>query len=591
MQLPTPLIVTTTPSQTAWSYAQHWRAGQREYLLVLSLELSTANEMLDLSSLGQAIVSHVGDVAAADMNLGQLMTLSQEARAGLAEDVRCTMALLARDSAGLLAVGTEGIVVWIVRQGDIVDLSTHLSVGIHGPLLANDRICVATQALVELVGAPVLSTWLRDEQSALEQLPTAVRRSEQAAAAAGIVWDTPPITPTESAPVVMQESWWERFGKIPLKVVSPLESIAPRVPTWVAALVLGLLVIAIGVGLVQRARVARERAYTNTADQVTADLQEARSIVDLNPGRARALITEAKDAVSGYQKRDLNERERARAGELAQQITQAEGEIFKIEEKRLDTFVTLDLLASKLTATRMTLYDEDTLVFPDLQAPRLVGMNVRDKSALVWTITNASKIRAATHFDTTLYTLGEQGIVAYLTKKKTDSVVIPPDEMWSQIQDVASFAGNLYLLDTGASEVWKYPVITDGFGDRRRWLAAGITPDLSGVIQFRVVGDIWFLTQSGKVERYSRGAPVKLSLQGFPASTDSGLLNDPQTFFVSDDALYVVEGGAKRLVVFGLDGVYKRQYVSDDFAHVDDMVVVGETAYFLSENTVKTLRL
>ena len=272
-------------------------------------------------------------------------------------------------------------------------------------------------------------------------------------------------------------------------------------------------------------------------------------------------------------------------------MKEAEGEIFKIEEKRLDTFVTLDLLAPKLTATRMTLYDEDTLVFPDLQAPRLVGMNVRDKSALVWTITNASKIRAATHFDTTLYTLGEQGIVAYLTKKKTDSVVIPPDEMWSQIQDVASFAGNLYLLDTGASEVWKYPVITDGFGDRRRWLAAGITPDLSGVIQFRVVGDIWFLTQSGKVERYSRGAPVKLALQGFPASTDSGLLNDPQTFFVSDDALYVVEGGAKRLVVFGLDGVYKRQYVSDDFAHVDDMVVVGETAYFLSENTVKTLRL
>jgi hypothetical protein len=549
--------------------------------------------MLDLSALGQAIVSHISDHVRAEMTLPELTTLTEAARAGLANDVAVALALVAIDTTTLTALGVGSPCVWIVRDEKIVDLSGYLTTGVHGPLATHDRLWIATRALTEIVGAQTLATWLADQQTDLAQLPTLVRQADRAAAAAGIVWDKKhPVAEVMGEQVDRQSAaWWEQLVQIPLRVVSPLASVRRRIPTSVAALTLVLLVVAIGVGLVQRARVLGERAYTAAADQVTAALTEAQSIVDLNPERARTLVAQAKDTVATYTSRDLNDHEKTRATALATRITQAESEIFKIEESRLTTFVTLDLLASQLTAERMTLSGEETLVFPDTQAPRLVGMNIRDKSSLVWSVTAASRIRGVTNFDTTLYTLGEKGVVAYLTKKKTDSVVIPPDEMWSQIQDVASFAGNLYLLDTGASEVWKYPVITDGFGDRRRWLAAGITPDLSGVVQFRVVGDIWFLTKSGKIERYSRGAPVKLTLQGFPASTESGGLSDPQTFFVSDTKLYVVEGGAKRLVVFGLDGTYERQYVSEDFAHVDDMVVIGETAYFLSQNTVKTLQL
>ena len=169
--------------------------------------------------------------------------------------------------------------------------------------------------------------------------------------------------------------------------------------------------------------------------------------------------------------------------------------------------------------------------------------------------------------------------------------MIEPDEFWKDPTYIEQFAGNLYVFDREQNEIWKYPVLTDSFGDRRRWLAAGITPDLTKVVDMKVVGDIWLLTETGKLERYSRGAPVNFSMEGFPAKAEAKRFVNPVAVWATESLVYVLEAGAERVVVFGDDGKYESQYVNSEFSKASDLVVVDDKAYVLIDNVVKEFEL
>ena len=169
--------------------------------------------------------------------------------------------------------------------------------------------------------------------------------------------------------------------------------------------------------------------------------------------------------------------------------------------------------------------------------------------------------------------------------------MIEIDALWGEIAQVYSYAGNIYLFDRGNSEIWKYPVIKDGYGERRRWLGAGITLDLSKVADMKITGDVFLVTESGKLERYSRGVPVEFSMEGFPAVETAKRLVDPVAIYVTDDDVYVLERGADRVVVFGLDGKYKSQYVSEEFGKASDLVIYKNHGYVMVDNVVKEFGL
>jgi hypothetical protein len=176
-------------------------------------------------------------------------------------------------------------------------------------------------------------------------------------------------------------------------------------------------------------------------------------------------------------------------------------------------------------------------------------------------------------------------------KKDEIKKVIEPDEFWKEPANISTFAGNIYILDRGQSEIWKYPTLGDTFGGRRRWLAVGITPDLSNVVDMKVVGDVWLLTSTGKLERYGRGAPVPFGMEGFPAKGEAKKLSEPSAIWVTDSMVYVLENGASRIVVFGTDGKYKSQYINSEFNKAQDLVVVDDRVYVLIDNVVKEFGL
>jgi len=269
-------------------------------------------------------------------------------------------------------------------------------------------------------------------------------------------------------------------------------------------------------------------------------------------------------------------------------VNEAKESIFKVNKTALTKTIELSVLASGLSSKTMMVDSVGTAMFPDTNNNRVVAMNIDDKSRIVIETGEIGKVKSLAVFDKKIYGLVDSGVAELNQDETKNKIVIEPDELWGNVVQVESYAGNLYLLDLGTSEIWKYPVITDGFGTRKRWLGPGIALDLSKVVQMRVTGDVWIITKSGKLERYSRGVPVKFTLEGVPGGE---ILDDPTALWVGETAVYIVEKGKARMIVLGLDGKYQAQYLNEELTKATDLVVYKNKAYVLIENEVKEFGL
>ena len=104
-------------------------------------------------------------------------------------------------------------------------------------------------------------------------------------------------------------------------------------------------------------------------------------------------------------------------------------------------------------------------------------------------------------------------------------------------------------------------------------------------------GDIWIVTSSGKLERYSRGVPVNFSMEGFPYA-EQGRLASPTSVITSEEKVYVLEPGAKRVVVFSKEsGKYEQQYVNDLFVQGNHLLIAGERGYVVTQDQIVWFQL
>ncbi len=82
-------------------------------------------------------------------------------------------------------------------------------------------------------------------------------------------------------------------------------------------------------------------------------------------------------------------------------------------------------------------------------------------------------------------------------------VDLPKPETWKSATHIATFAGNVYLLDPAAGQVWRYAPNFAGVLDGPLPFLPQILPAGSAA-GLAVDGDIWVLTTSGEVQRYRK---------------------------------------------------------------------------------------
>jgi hypothetical protein len=132
---------------------------------------------------------------------------------------------------------------------------------------------------------------------------------------------------------------------------------------------------------------------------------------------------------------------------------------------------------------------------------------------------------------------------------------------WSSVAGIASFDGNLYVLDPAANQVHRYLQAAEGFDSEPTVLLAGQI-ELGNAVGLEVDGDIYVVLKNGNVRRFRSGADAGFSLAGIDMPITAA--NDIVILPASEE-VYIADTGNKRVVVAGKDGVFRRQLVSSAF--------------------------
>ncbi len=160
---------------------------------------------------------------------------------------------------------------------------------------------------------------------------------------------------------------------------------------------------------------------------------------------------------------------------------------------------------------------------------------------------------------------------------------------WGSVAGIATYDGNLYVLDPKGNQIHRYLPASSGF-DSEPSAVLGSQVNISNAEAISVQGDIFVLMQDGKIRRFRNAADTTLSLAGIdrPLSGPSSITAVPNS-----DELYIADSGNRRVVVTDRDGVFRRQLVSTAFTDLRAVAIDSQASqiYVVIGDSVLTAAL
>lgn len=204
--------------------------------------------------------------------------------------------------------------------------------------------------------------------------------------------------------------------------------------------------------------------------------------------------------------------------------------------------------------------DTDMVGLLDTAGPTIVALTLSSKNAQV--LGGGGGYRGArliAMHGGTAYVLVEDGINRVIVAdKKTTPTIVRKDPEWGTIASLEYYGGNLYLLDTAKSRIWKYVATDRGFSETREYLNPDTLPDFSQATGMVIDGGVWVGTRDGKILRFSQGKEQTFVPQGvIPALGKTLIVSTTE----ENKNLYVLDSDNARVVVLDKDGIYLSQYV------------------------------
>jgi hypothetical protein len=153
------------------------------------------------------------------------------------------------------------------------------------------------------------------------------------------------------------------------------------------------------------------------------------------------------------------------------------------------------------------------------------------------------------------------------------------------IERAVGFAGNLYLLDPAASQIWRYVATDAGFDSERQGVLVAGT-DIRDAVDFSLDGDVYVVTRGGKVLKFSGGRPQPFSMDGLdkPLAAPTAIMTGAE-----QQGVYVADAGNKRIVVFDKSGRMLRQIILSERLPTVAGVIADEarkTLYLMTDRQI-----
>jgi len=336
-----------------------------------------------------------------------------------------------------------------------------------------------------------------------------------------------------------------------------------QVAVTVGITLLVILVVSIGFGVWQRRTNIIKSRYESRIQEATHQLDEAQSLVELNPARARELVLSAKNTADGLRAEGIKD---PQLEDLIGKIQEKMGEVAGIYETDSEIFLDLELVSSGLSGDEVALSDARMLVL-DKNGKKIVSIGVDTKKTNV--IAGPDELSSPK----TIAIYADRNFVldSFGISEIDGDIKLAIKNDWEGDVLIAAYTNNMYVLDKATSKVWRYGGSSAGeFGEGSEWFGAGVTPDLSSAKALAIDGSIWVLENSGVISKFSLGKQDSFAVKGLESGIEGA-----SDIFTSDESeyLYVLDSANSRVVVLTKAGDYKAQYISDQIGQTKEIVV------------------
>jgi len=322
-------------------------------------------------------------------------------------------------------------------------------------------------------------------------------------------------------------------------------------------LTLFIMSVVLGVRRQQTARV--QSSFTNTIAEARHSFDEGMALLELNSVKGRERLTLARDTLVPIVSKKLRSNEARQAKELYDEVVKNLAQAMHVVQVTPELFFDMGLLKKDAIAFDIALF-ENTIGILDARGKTAYTLGVASKNSTI--VGGGQAFEGAlcvAAYGDKLYVWTPGGVHEIrLSDQKTGVNIVPASSEWGTVADMSAFGGNLYLLDTQKSRIWKYVATEKGFSTIFEYLNPDTLPDLSHATNMAIDGSVWLGTNTGSILRFTSGKENSFTPQGVDMPLGKNL-----RVYTHDDAkmVYVLDTANSRVVVFDKEGLYISQYM------------------------------
>lgn len=328
---------------------------------------------------------------------------------------------------------------------------------------------------------------------------------------------------------------------------------------FITILLIVIFLTSIIAGIRRELLVKRDTKMQTVIQESERMYEEGQALLELNAvkGRerlmsAKALLAPVADIVTDKTK------EERQVSELYSRIVSTLTTAMHIYTQEPQLFYDVGLLKLGGVISTMGIWG-DRLIIGDTSQKAVYTLTISSKTgAIIGGGNGFNQIYAVDAQGDIIYVLTSDGINQITVKSNTNTLqIIKKGNEWGTVQTMVVFGGNIYLLDTKNSRIWKYVASETGFSDIKEFLNPDTLPDLSRAQSMAIDGSVWLGTSDGNIQRFTQGKENTFVSKGVDPPFGKNL-----RVYLSDETknLYILDGDNKRVVVTDKEGMYLAQY-------------------------------